>query len=57
MFLDTSGLFCLLDDDDERSADARAYFEAAEECVTHDYVLAELIPPVIRSMGWDLRNN
>jgi predicted nucleic acid-binding protein len=54
MLLDTSGLLCLLDSDDSRHADAWAFFEAAEEWVTHDYVLAELVP-LCRSRGVDLR--
>jgi predicted nucleic acid-binding protein len=44
MLLDTSGLFSLLDRRDPQHVDATTLLEAAPVCVTHGYVLAELIP-------------
>lgn len=44
MLLDTSGLFCHLDAADVRHADAVAFVESAPRLITHNYVLAELIP-------------
>lgn len=44
ILLDTSGLFCLLDADDERYAVAREFYAADAQRLTHDYVLAEFVP-------------
>lgn len=44
MLLDTSGLLCYLDGDEERHGDASTLFRAAPERLTHSYVLAEFIP-------------
>ncbi|MCG3144539.1 MAG: tRNA(fMet)-specific endonuclease VapC [Gammaproteobacteria bacterium] len=44
MLLDTSGLLCFFDDDDQRHQDAVAFFHAAASLVTHNYVLAEFVP-------------
>lgn len=44
MLPDTSGLFCLVDRRDARSAEASALFTAATQLLTHSYVLAELVP-------------
>ena len=52
MLLDTSGLFCHLDAGDARHADAVAFVESAPRLVTHNYVLAELIP-LCESRGID----
>lgn len=44
MFLDTSGLLCLLDQRDVRHEDAAMSFDNAAVLVTHNYVLAEFVP-------------
>ena len=44
MFLDTSGLYALLDASEARHPAARRAFERATAPFTHAYVLAELIP-------------
>jgi predicted nucleic acid-binding protein len=43
MFLDTSGLYAWLSEEDERHAEAISLIEAGAELVTHNYVLAELV--------------
>jgi predicted nucleic acid-binding protein len=43
MFLDTSGLMCLLDKRDDRHADALIYYRSANERLTSSYVIAELV--------------
>ena len=43
MLLDTSGLLCCLDADDDRHADAVKLYNAASLRLTHNYVLAEFI--------------
>ncbi|MFI5380592.1 MAG: type II toxin-antitoxin system VapC family toxin [Tepidisphaerales bacterium] len=43
MFLDTSGLFCLLDEDEARHATAVALCREAHHMFTHNYVLAEMV--------------
>ncbi len=43
MFLDTSGLLCLLDERDSGHVDAVAYYHLADFMVTHPFVLAELV--------------
>jgi predicted nucleic acid-binding protein len=43
MFLDTSGLFCLLDREDPQQAKAARLYAAAQRCLTQSYVLAELV--------------
>lgn len=44
MLLDTSGLASYLDDTDLRHSDAVALFRGARVRITHNYVLAELLP-------------
>jgi predicted nucleic acid-binding protein len=44
MFLDTSGLYALLDASEARHEAARLEFERARSPFTHAYVLAELVP-------------
>lgn len=44
MLVDTSGFLCLLAEDDFRHKIADSLYEAADERVTHNYVLAELVP-------------
>ena len=44
MLLDTSGLFCFLDRGDAQHAHAVARITAADRLLTHNYVLAELVP-------------
>jgi predicted nucleic acid-binding protein len=43
MLLDTSGLFCCIDADDRRHADAVRLYDAATLRITHNYVLAEFV--------------
>jgi predicted nucleic acid-binding protein len=43
MFLDTSGLLCLLHKDEPQHAEANRLFVEAIQCLTHCYVLAEFI--------------
>ena len=43
MFLDTSGLLCLLDAGERWHSDAGTYYRAAPTRLTHNYVLVELI--------------
>ncbi len=43
MLLDTSGLFCCLDDSDSRHEHAVTFFEASTRRLTHSYVLDELV--------------
>lgn len=44
MLLDTAGLLCYADTTDPRNADAVTFFHAAPALLTHNYVLAELVP-------------
>ena len=44
MLLDTSGLYCLFDQADERHTKAVSFFRAAASRLTHSYVLAEFVP-------------
>jgi|SRR6266853_1119155 len=44
MFLDTSGLYALLDASEARHPAARREFERATRPFTHAFVLAELVP-------------
>lgn len=44
MLLDTSGLFCFLDHGDAQHARAVALISTADMLLTHNYVLAELVP-------------
>ena len=44
MLLDTSGLLCFFDDDDARHDAAVAHLQSASALLTHNYVLAELVP-------------
>lgn len=44
MLLDTSGLFCYYHHDEQGHSNAVDLFENASIRVTHDYVLAELLP-------------
>ena len=44
MFLDTSGLFCLLDADDRRHVRATELYDAATERLTHSVMLSEFVP-------------
>jgi uncharacterized protein len=43
MFLDTSGLMCLLDDQDHRHAEATNLYQAARIRLISNYVLAEYV--------------
>jgi predicted nucleic acid-binding protein len=43
MFLDTSGLVCCMDADDQRHVAAMASYDQASLRVTHNYVLAEFV--------------
>ncbi|HLG18087.1 MAG TPA: PIN domain-containing protein [Blastocatellia bacterium] len=43
MFLDTSGLLCLLHKDEPRHAEANTLYVEAGQCLTHSYVLAEFV--------------
>lgn len=43
MLLDTSGLLCLFDQDDQRHGDAQECYDAATDRFTHSYVLAEIV--------------
>ena len=43
MQLDTSGLLCLFDRDDQRHREAQECYEVAVERMTHSYILAELV--------------
>ena len=43
MLLDTSGLLCIYDAQDFRHATASAFFRAARQMLTSNYVLAEFI--------------
>ncbi len=44
MLLDTSGLLCLFDEDDDRHTDAVVLFDIAPMKLTHSDVLAEFVP-------------
>ncbi|MDQ3749670.1 MAG: PIN domain-containing protein [Acidobacteriota bacterium] len=44
LFLDTSGLLCIHDQDDFRNAQAIEIFTAARFLLTSNYVLAEFVP-------------
>ena len=44
MLLDTSGLYCLFNQADERHSQAVTLFRAAPTHLTHSYVLAEFVP-------------
>lgn len=44
LFLDTSGLLCLHDEDDFRNAPAIEIFTGAKLLLTTNYVLAEFVP-------------
>lgn len=44
IFLDTSGLWCLLDIRDQRHLEATARVDHDRDAVTHSYVLAEFVP-------------
>lgn len=44
LFLDTSGLLCIHDQDDFRNAQAIEIFTAAKFLLTTNYVLAEFVP-------------
>lgn len=50
LFLDTSGLLCLLDKSESRHLLASSLFYSTRPKVVHNYVLAELIP-LCRSRG------
>jgi uncharacterized protein len=43
MLLDTSGLMRLFDRHDFRHSDAREFYNAASQRITHNYVLAEFV--------------
>lgn len=43
MFLDTSGLLCLLHKDEPRHAEANSLYVEAGPCLTDSYVLAEFV--------------
>lgn len=44
LFLDTSGLMCLFDKDEQRHEQAKEYFKNARFLFTTNYVLAEFVP-------------
>lgn len=44
LFLDTSGLMCLLDENDFRHAQANEHFKKARFLLTTNHVLAEFVP-------------
>lgn len=44
LFLDTSGLMCLFDQDDFRHQQANQHFKSAVSLLTTNYVLAEFVP-------------
>lgn len=44
MLLDTSGLYCYFDNDDQWHKQAVEYFDAPDAMVVSDYILAKLIP-------------
>lgn len=44
LFLDTSGLMCLFDENDFRHAQANEHFKKARFLLTTNYVLAEFVP-------------
>ncbi|NOT60437.1 MAG: type II toxin-antitoxin system VapC family toxin [Acidobacteria bacterium] len=44
MLLDTSGLLCLLHKDEPQHAETNRLYAQARKCLTHSYVLAELVP-------------
>ena len=44
MLLDTSGLLCYLDATDPRHEEAVQHFMGAPHWLTHNYVMAELVP-------------
>ena len=44
LFLDTSGLMCLFDEDELRHKQAHEHFQAAKTLLTTNYVLAEFVP-------------
>ena len=44
LFLDTSGLLCIHDQDDFRNASAVKIFTGAKQLLTTNYVLAEFVP-------------
>ena len=44
LFLDTSGLMCLFDQDDFRHKQANEHFKNAKSLLTTNYVLAEFVP-------------
>ena len=44
LFLDTSGLMCLFDQDDFRHKQANQHFKSAVSLLTTNYVLAEFVP-------------
>src|SRR4051794_11962984 len=44
MLLDTSGLFCLLDADEEFHKQAHALYAASRVRMTHSYAIAEFLP-------------
>lgn len=55
MLLDTSGLFCLLHKDEPQHAKAIELFAQAKQRLTHNYMLAELIPLArVRGLPRDL---
>lgn len=43
MLLDTSGFLCCLDAAEARHTDAVTFFDAADQKLTHNYVLAEFV--------------
>ncbi len=44
MLLDTSGLYCLHHRGEREHEEARVFFDAASDKLTHSYVLAEFVP-------------
>src|ERR1041385_5757785 len=43
MFLDTSGLLCLIDRRDAQRADAQVYFAVSTNRISHSYVISEFV--------------
>lgn len=43
MFIDTSGWFCLLDENDRRNSAALDLYDSAHDRLTHSYIISELV--------------
>ncbi|MBP9664888.1 MAG: type II toxin-antitoxin system VapC family toxin [Pyrinomonadaceae bacterium] len=47
MLVDTSGWFCIFDDDDHRHDSATDLYRSHPFRLTHNYIIAELVPLII----------